>query len=30
MNIVDVLYENYLPYAKSVILNRAVPAIDGL
>ena len=30
MNIVDVLYSNYLPYAKSVILERAVPGIDGL
>lgn len=26
----DILVENYIPYAKGVIISRAIPAIDGL
>lgn len=29
MNIVDTLRENYMPYAMSVIVSRALPEIDG-
>ena len=28
-NIVDTLEENYMPYAMSVIVSRALPEIDG-
>ena len=28
-NIVDTLKDNYMPYAMSVILSRAIPEIDG-
>lgn len=30
MQMSDILLQNYLPYAKDVIMNRAIPAIDGL
>lgn len=30
MNISSVLMANYLPYAKGIIIGRAIPAIDGL
>lgn len=30
MQMTDILLQNYLPYAKDVIMNRAIPAIDGL
>ena len=30
MDIVTALYSNYLPYAKSVIIDRSVVRIDGL
>ena len=29
MNITDLLEENYMPYAMSVIVSRAIPEIDG-
>ena len=29
MNITDTLRENYMPYAMSVIISRALPEIDG-
>ena len=28
--IIDTLEENYMPYAMSVIISRAIPEIDGL
>ena len=30
MELTDVLLKNYLPYAKGVIVGRAIPSIDGL